>query len=379
MFTPAQSKRWKRRQTEPDHRRALIKHSSSAHTVRQSGLAPQEYFSDVRFYGSPRRKHRALHPDRAAVALFVAYGSLVPLGFAPAPTPGRHSRTRPGCRSGSVRAPTGWRTCCLPGASPGSLPGPVWTSRLSILGPHPAARLRARRDPRPRGRDRIPAAVLPPRTVSRNDLLAGARHRLRHAPLVPAAGPLLAAMWRRFIDGGTQACAPCWAVRTWATSPRAVSYDFLVSMDAAVKLARHFAPGQPGWFARPVPGPAFACGIQAAGRGRPDDSLRHPARSVCATTPRGIPGMAAAGLGCGRPRQRGDQAVQVASRPERHGASRCSPRSGTLWGSVTRSSREYGAGLSYSATTPAARGAVALVRLARPWCWRRTAYPRPDP
>ena len=198
-----------------DHPRALIKHSSSTHPYDNRA---RSWILRCTIPTAPRGASTAqLHPDRLLWALSSPTAAWCRSTSRPDPTPGRPSWTRHNCRSGSVRAPTGWRTCCSIWYSPGLPAGGVDKPPVRV-GPHPAARMRARRDPRARGR-RIPAAVLPAADgVAQRPSAGYGLARSSGSPRVP--------VWRRCGSvssmAGRTACARAGPVRAPATSALAL-------------------------------------------------------------------------------------------------------------------------------------------------------------
>lgn len=286
-------------------------------------------------YGPPAAQApRSYLPIALLWALFVAYGSLVPLEFRPRADAWQAFMDTPWLSLG-VGSRADWvANVLLYLVLAWFATGAVWTSRLSawvrtpllvgVLGTILALAV---------GIEYL-QLFFPPRTVSRNDLLAEALGTGIGTLLWFAAGPRLAAMWRRFIDGGTHSLRAVLGLYALGYLGLALfPYDFLVSMDElAAKLAR---PDSLGWLPGLSCGPAFACGIKLLveavlmipfgillALGVRDHAARRP------------PGMAA-GLAAGALAGVAIEAVQVVlASGTTQGISVLTRALGTLWGLV---------------------------------------------
>lgn len=194
-------------------------------------------------------------------ALFVAYGSLVPLDFRPRPDAWQAFMNTPWLSLG-VGSRADWvANVLLYLVLAWFASGAVWTSRLSVWVRTPLLAC-------------VLGAILalavgieylqlffPPRTVSRNDLLAEALGTGLGTILWFAAGPRLAAMWRRFVDGGTHSLRAVLGLYALGYLALALfPYDFLVSRaELAAKLAR---PDSLGLLPGLSCGPALTCGMK---------------------------------------------------------------------------------------------------------------------
>ncbi|HNH64834.1 MAG TPA: VanZ family protein, partial [Thauera aminoaromatica] len=194
-------------------------------------------------------------------ALFVAYGSLVPLDFRPRPDAWQAFMNTPWLSLG-VGSRADWvANVLLYLVLAWFASGAVWTSRLSVWVRTPLLAC-------------VLGAILalavgieylqlffPPRTVSRNDLLAEALGTGLGMILWFAAGPRLAAMWRRFVDGGTHSLRAVLGLYALGYLALALfPYDFLVSRaELAAKLAR---PDSLGLLPGLSCGPALTCGMK---------------------------------------------------------------------------------------------------------------------
>ncbi len=222
-------------------------------------------------------------------ALFVAYGSLVPLDFRPRPDAWQAFMNTPWLSLG-VGSRADWvANVLLYLVLAWFASGAVWTSRLSVWVRTPLLA-------------RVLGAILalavgieylqlffPPRTVSRNDLLAEAlgtglgTDRCGSSPRQPR----LAAMWRRFVDGGTHSLRAVLGLYALGYLALALfPYDFLVSRaELAAKLAR---PDSLGLVAGAVLRSRPHLRHEAARRSGPDDPFRASCSwSACATAPPG--------------------------------------------------------------------------------------------
>jgi VanZ family protein len=194
-------------------------------------------------------------------ALFVAYGSLVPLDFSPRPDAWQAFMATPWLSLG-VGSRADWvANILLYLVLAHFATGAVWASRLTTG-------LRVL----------LLAAVLvailamavgieylqlffPPRTVSRNDLLAEGLGTALGSALWFFAGDRLATMWQRFVSGGAHSLRAVLSLYALGYLALALfPYDFLVSgAELAAKLARpdSLALG-PGLSC----GAAFGCGVK---------------------------------------------------------------------------------------------------------------------
>lgn len=194
-------------------------------------------------------------------ALFVAYGSLVPLEFRPRAEAWQAFMNTPWLSLG-VGSRADWvANLLLYLVLAWFATGAVWSSRLGAAMRTLALAV-------------VLAAILalavgieylqlffPPRTVSRNDLLAEGLGTAIGTALWFLCGPQLGAMWRRFLDGGVHSLRAVLALYALGFLALALfPYDFLVSaQELSAKLAR---PDSVSLMPGLACGPAFACGIK---------------------------------------------------------------------------------------------------------------------
>lgn len=194
-------------------------------------------------------------------ALFVAYGSLVPLDFRARPDAWQAFMATPWLELG-VGSRADWVANVLLYLVLAYFAlGAIWLSRLAttarvlLAGTALAAILALAV-----GIEYL-QLFFPPRTVSRNDLVAEALGTALGTGLWFLAGHRLASMWTHFVDGGTHSLRAVLGLYALGYLAFALfPYDFLVnSAELAAKLAR---PGSLGLAPGPSCGPAFGCGVK---------------------------------------------------------------------------------------------------------------------
>ena len=194
-------------------------------------------------------------------ALFVAYGSLVPLDFRPRPDAWQAFMATPWLSLG-VGSRADWvANILLYLVLAYFATGAVWASRLSALlrVPMLVATLVAI----------LALAVgieflqlfFPPRTVSRNDLLAEGLGTALGCATWFIAGQRVAGLWRRFVSGSTHSLRAVLGLYVIAYAGLSLfPYDFLISaQELAGKLDK---PGSISLGPGLSCGPAFTCGVK---------------------------------------------------------------------------------------------------------------------